>query len=101
MLFAALKSRGFNLEQTHLTAPERIEKLLALVAIALTWAYLIGHWLAQAKPLVLKDHGRPERSRFRVGLDEIQYGLLNIQDQRHAFAQYLWLLIYPAPDLAG
>jgi transposase len=34
-LFAALKSRGFDLEQTHLTAPDRIERLIALLALAL------------------------------------------------------------------
>jgi hypothetical protein len=41
-LFAALKSRGFNLEATHLTGPERIRKLLGMLAFAYTWARLIG-----------------------------------------------------------
>jgi len=34
-LFAALKSRGFDLEQTHLTTPGRIERLIGLLALAL------------------------------------------------------------------
>lgn len=97
VLFAALKTRGFNLEETHLTAQARIEKLLGLLAIALTWAYLIGHWVVEAKPLTIKNHGRPACSIFRIGLDEIQYVLLNIQDHRQTFFQYLWLLLYPAP----
>ena len=33
-LFSALKSRGFNLEDTHMTTPDRLDKLLALLAIA-------------------------------------------------------------------
>jgi len=36
-LFGALKSRGFNLEDTHLKEPERLTRLLALLAIAFTW----------------------------------------------------------------
>lgn len=33
-LFGALKSRGFNFEDTHLTHPDRLGKLLALLALA-------------------------------------------------------------------
>ena len=51
ILFSALKKRGFDFEQTHLTDPERIKKLVALLAIAFTWAHLVGVWLAEKKPL--------------------------------------------------
>ena len=37
-LFGALKSRGFNLEETHLKDPERLSRLLALLALAFTLA---------------------------------------------------------------
>jgi len=40
--FRALKSSGFNFEDTHLTDPDRISKLLALVCIAFIWVYLVG-----------------------------------------------------------
>ena len=33
-LFQCLKGRGFNFEDTHMTFPERIDKLIALLAIA-------------------------------------------------------------------
>lgn len=33
-LFSALKSRGFNLEDTHITTTHRLDKLLSLLAIA-------------------------------------------------------------------
>ena len=36
-----LKTAGFNLEDTHLTHLERIERLLAMVCIAVVWAYLV------------------------------------------------------------
>lgn len=37
-LFGIFKSRGFNLEDTHLTDSERLSRLLALLTIALCWA---------------------------------------------------------------
>ena len=44
-LFKALKSQGFDFTATHLTELDRIEKLLALLAIAFFWAHLLGEWL--------------------------------------------------------
>lgn len=41
-LFSCLKSRGFRLEETHLVHPERLKKLMALLAIAFCWAHVIG-----------------------------------------------------------
>ena len=95
VLFAALKSRGFDLEQTHLIHIERIEKLFALLAIAFTWAHLVGEWIAQTQPLKIKKHGRKEQSLFRYGLDHLQYVLLNIQDHIQQFFKCIWLFLDP------
>jgi hypothetical protein len=95
VLFAALKSRGFDLEETHLIHLERIEKLVALLAIAFAWAHLVGEWIAQTEPLKIKKHGRKEQSLFRYGLDHLQYVLLNIQDQIQQFFQAIWLFLHP------
>jgi hypothetical protein len=38
----ALKTTGFNIEDTHLTDIDRINKLFALVLIAFVWAYKVG-----------------------------------------------------------
>jgi hypothetical protein len=43
-LFGALKSRGSRLEATHLRAPGRIRKLIALLSLAFIWAHLVGLW---------------------------------------------------------
>ena len=95
VLFANLKSRGFNLEETHLIHPDRIEKLIALLAIACTWAHIIGQWIAIANPLKIKKHGRMEKSLFRYGLDHLQYVLLNIKQQYQQFRKCIRLLINP------
>lgn len=74
-LFEALKSRGFDFEATHLTHPERIAKLLALLAIGFAWVHKVGQLVARVKPITLKQFKhqlRPQNSYFRYGLDAIR-----------------------------
>jgi hypothetical protein len=56
--FKALKSSGFNIEHTHLTDIERINKLFALVLVAFAWAYKAGIFLNSIRPIKIKKHGR-------------------------------------------
>ena len=44
-LFKAFKSSGFNLEDTHVTQMDRIEKLVLLVMLAFVWCYKIGDYI--------------------------------------------------------
>ena len=53
-LFACLKTRGFRFEDTHLTDPDRVSKMVALLAIAFVWAHQTGEWLHQQRPIPLK-----------------------------------------------
>ncbi|HXG86051.1 MAG TPA: transposase [Pyrinomonadaceae bacterium] len=71
-LFGCLKSRGFDLEQTHLQESERLEKLLGLLALAICWSWLAGEKLSQSKPFATKRHGRGAKSIFRLGLDHLE-----------------------------
>lgn len=66
--FRALKTSGFNIEQTHLTDMERIAKLLALVMVAFVWAYKAGIFLDKIRPIKIKKHGRRAKSLFKYGL---------------------------------
>ena len=76
-LFACLKSKGFNFEDTHITKPERIEKLLVLLTIAFCWAYKTGEWRHEQKAITIKKHGRKAVSYFRYGLDVLRDFALN------------------------
>lgn len=76
-LFGCLKSKGFNFEETHLTKPERIEKLLVLLTVAFCWAHKIGEWRHEKQAIVIKKHGRKSQSYFRYGLDYIRDLVLN------------------------
>jgi len=68
-LFAALKSRGFNLKDTRIQDLERLSQLLALLAPAFAWAFVVDLWQASVKELKLKKHSYPPKSAFRRGLD--------------------------------
>jgi len=93
-LFGCLKSRGFRLEQTHVIEPERLKKLLALLALAFCWAHVVGEWLSQQKALKTKKHGRLAKSIFHYGLNHLRRILCNLSDrlQQIAFRQVTQLL---------
>ena len=41
-MFSCFKSRGFNLEDTHMTNPAKLERLLGVMTISFCWAYKMG-----------------------------------------------------------
>lgn len=79
-MFGCLKSRGFNFEETHLTMPAKIAKLLMLLGLGLYLAILMGEVqvdkLKRAE-LKLKKNKRLAKSLFRIGLDALQNVLFN------------------------
>jgi hypothetical protein len=75
-LFSALKTRGFNLEDTRLVTSDRLDKLIVLLSIAFAWAHLIGEWVYQQRPLKLKKHGYLPVSFFKRGLSYLRTAIL-------------------------
>jgi hypothetical protein len=76
-LFKGLKSSGFNIEDTHVTDLERLEKLFLLTMIAFVWCYGIGDFIDQKiKNIKIKKHGRRSVSVFKYGLDYLSKFLL-------------------------
>ena len=70
MTFKAMKSSGFDVEKTHLTDIDRIEKLILLVMMAFVWAYKVGIYIHQnIKPIKIKTHARKAKTIFKLGLD--------------------------------
>jgi hypothetical protein len=77
-LFAALKSRGFDLEATHLTEPDRIRKLLGVLALTYSWTLTSGLDRKRREgPPRECANGYPEKSLFRYGLDQLRELLVN------------------------
>ena len=65
--FSALKSRGLNLEATHMTAPERISRLFGLLCLALAWMARVGVQQVQNQPPRRDKRGRAVVSQVRIG----------------------------------
>ncbi|MCC5918000.1 MAG: IS4 family transposase, partial [Cryomorphaceae bacterium] len=77
-MFRAFKSSGFNLEDTHVTIQDRLEKLIMLTMIAFVWCYKVGDHIDQKlKPIKIKKHGRRAISIFKYGLEAIARYLLS------------------------
>ena len=73
-LFGCLKSRGFDLEATHMTELDRMDKLMGILALAFTWCLLRGQpHHGEAKHLLLNRHYRLAKSLFRLGLDMLRF----------------------------
>jgi hypothetical protein len=75
--FKALKTSGFNIEDTHLSELDRIEKLFTIVMVAFAWAYVVGVFADRhIKPVRILKHGRRAKSLFKYGLQIIANCLL-------------------------
>ena len=76
-LFADAKSRGLNLEDTHITNPAKLATILCIVTVAITWGYKCATAAKGSAAIPQKTHGRPEKSWFRIGFDQLRSWLLN------------------------
>ena len=92
VLFQSLKERGFNFEDVNLKDEERLKCLFSVMVIAFCWAYHVGAWLNDQKPIRIKKHKRPAKSVFRYGFDRIRNNLLNPQDKQEELHEILMLL---------
>ena len=93
-LFSHLKTRGFRMEDTHLTCSKRIEKLLFILTIAFCWSLKTGELQAKKLPIKIKKHGRKEKSIFRVGFDLIQSSISQVAYKFEEFLSIL-MVLYP------
>ena len=80
------------MEDTHITDKVRIKKLVALLAIAFTWAHRTGEWQNEQKPIKIKKHGRPAVSLFRYGLDFLCDSIVRLAYKTNHFQQALKIL---------
>ena len=71
-LFGDTKTRGLNLEDTRLQIAEKLNLLLAIVALAIAWTNKTASRLIGGGKLKRKNHGHYAKSWFRTGFDEIR-----------------------------
>jgi hypothetical protein len=84
-MFRFLKSKGFRWEDTHMTCPERLDRLLCLLVIAYVWCVLIG--LEQT--IRTNKYGRLVRARFSQGLSLLTRAFYQKAKVLHSFTKTL------------
>lgn len=92
LFFKSIKSRGFNIEETHMTDPSKIKVLFAMLAYATALSVQAGVVRDYLDPILLKNHGRPTYSLFTYGFDfirELIRGVIPRIIQRIKKAQFL------------
>lgn len=94
--FAAMKTRGLNLEQTHMTHQGRLSRLFGLLSLALAWMVRIGVGRAEQQPVPNKKHGCPAISRASYGYEVLSRAL---QWGERSFQTCLLLRFTPFPTL--
>jgi hypothetical protein len=100
-LFAALKSRGFDPEATRSIRPERIRKLLGILAFAYIWARLAGLDREHREgPPKRCSNGHPAKSFFRYGLDRLRELVSNSWRMQTELARCLRALTQPSSFLS-
>ena len=57
-LFQNLKSRGFELEETHLTEAAKIDRLFGVLALAAAWAVKTGELESAENPIEIKNNAQ-------------------------------------------
>ena len=80
-LFGDAKTRGLNIEDTHITQPEKLACLIVVVMLAITWAYRCATQTMGMKAIPRKNHGRRQKSWFRIGLDALRNWINNQPSQ--------------------
>lgn len=76
-LFGDTKTRGLNLEDTHLTNPAKIELLVVILTLAITWIYKAATATMGLRSIPRKAHGQRQKSWFRTGFDALRAALIN------------------------
>jgi transposase len=92
-LFSCFKGRGFNFEDTRITKTKRINRMVAVLALAFCWAHKCGEWkIDNVAKIRIKKHGRPEKSIFRYGLDAIIEAIFSLPKNPISWLNLLNLL---------
>lgn len=78
--FKSLKTAGFNLEDTHITDIVKLEKLFAIVSLALGICVIAGDIKNNTMAIKIKKHGYKAFSLFTYGFDWLKDYFCNSQN---------------------
>lgn len=102
-MFAKFKTKGLNLESTHLMKEHRVHNLFYLMTIACAIFCKLGYFASKMKPIKIKKHKQnldirtsPEFSLFNLGFNLLKNLYDNfLCDRVVIFKQLYHILNYP------
>jgi hypothetical protein len=71
-MFGNLKTKGFNLEDTHITDRGKLSTLFAVLAMAVALCVKTGVAAARLKSIAIEKHGHKAVSLFALGLTALR-----------------------------
>lgn len=90
-LFSDQKSRGFHIDKSHLSHPERLARLLIATCLTYLWMIYLGVDVIQRRCTDRIDRAdRRDKSLFRLGLDWLAYLLKHDLHFSVRFCVPLW-----------
>lgn len=90
-LFGDSKTRGLNMEDTRITQPAKLSTLLAIITLAMVWAYACASDVKGRTAVKTKAHGYRYKSWFRIGFDQLRKWILHQPEH----AADIWKRIWP------
>ena len=97
-LFKYLKTHGFNFEDTHLTDSRKLEALIFVLTLSVTWALVVSQSLKKKEPLKIASHGRKRKSFFKRGFEAIRRSVLGISQRMQELIECCRLIISELPS---
>ncbi len=94
-MFGDAKTRGFNMEDTRITDPEKLDLWLAIIALAMSWTYRCATKVKGGSAIPKKKHGYREKSWFRTGLDQLRRWIIYQPEK----AAQVWIKLWPKRKL--
>lgn len=93
--FGHLKKRGFDFETTHISKPGRIDKLVAVLAVAFTLCHRWGARTESREGKKIKKHGHRARSVFRIGFESMHEFVKRPQHFADRIREFILQVIMP------
>jgi hypothetical protein len=89
-LFGDTKTRGFNIEDTRITNPKKLDLWLAIIALTMSWSYRCATKTMGLSAIRKKAHGYREKSWFRTGLDQLRRWIIHQPEMAAQVWKKLW-----------
>ena len=85
-MFGALKSKGFNFEESKIHGKEKVTKLMAFLSISFMWSILAGEYRQNDKPIPLKkkteSKNLPDQEPFQTWSRVAQERISQVKAQK-------------------